>query len=496
MTKPTDCVFIGAPSQFRQFMLELVARLKERDNACVHLYCSTIQQAEHFRTRAPEGLFASIECGARLHAAVDDPVPPDDALWARAKEHEAWLGLCYNEFAVSDRHFGRGFALAGFHHPRSRYSDADYRQVTHAYNKAIDFWKSEIAEKRPGLVLWGDRLLIAAAHAENIPVRLLAGSRYRDFHYWSVNEFWEMPAVERTFRRLDSNATSTLEIDAPYHSHVVNRKHFLAQSSLPIRLAKMAETTARYVYWRLRGYEKAKGYYLSGQLAYHLRVWRQIRDLRRGGPVSLKALEGQKFVFFPLQTEPETSLQMLSPEYFFQLEAIASIARDLPAGVQLAVKETFAAVGRRPDNFYDQIRAFKNVVLLEMMELGLDVTRQAEAVITINGSAGLEAAVRGKPVIVFGRHNLYRVLPHVMEVRDSSDLKRYLRNALDGSIDETAAKQAGQRFLQAVIETSFDLRGYDFRRPEDIDPAAVDDAYSRLVAGLAAGAATDLSERA
>ena len=477
-------------------MLELAARLKERDNARLHLYCATVQQVEHYRARAPEGLFTSIECGARLYAALEEPVPPDEELWARAHEHEAWLGLPYNELAVSDRHFGRGFALAGFHHPRSRYSDADYRQITNAYNRAIDFWKSEIEEKRPGLVLWGDRLLIAAARAEGIPVRLLAGSRYKDYHYWSVNEFWEMPAVERIYRCPNNSAESTLEIDAPYHSHVVNRRHFLARSNLPSRLSKMTHATVQYAYWRLRGYEKAKGYYLSEQLAFHLRVWRQTRNLRRDGLVPLKDLEGRKFVFFPLQTEPETSLQTLSPEYFFQLEAIASIARDLPAGVLLAVKETFAAVGRRPDNFYEQIRAFKNVVLLEMMELGLDVTRQAEAVVTINGTAGLEAAVRGKPVIVFGHHNLYRILPHVLEVRESSDLKHCLQTALGGSIDEVAANRAGQRFLQAVIESSFDLHGYDFRTPDIIDPAAVDGAYAQLVEGLADGAETVLREGA
>jgi len=153
-------------------------------------------------------------------------------------------------------------------------------------------------------------------------------------------------------------------------------------------------------------------------------------------------------------------------------------------------------VGRRPDNFYEQIRAFKNVVLLEMMELGLDVTRQAEAVVTINGTAGLEAAVRGKPVIVFGHHNLYRILPHVLEVRESSDLKHCLKTALGGSIDEVAANRAGQRFLQAVIESSFDLHGYDFRTPDIIDPAAVDGAYAQLVEGLADGAETMSSEGA
>ena len=53
---------------------------------------------------------------------------------------------------------------------------------------------------------------------------------------------------------------------------------------------------------------------------------------------SLEDLEGKRFIFFPLSTEPE-SLQTLSPEYFYQLAFITSIARDLPVGVYLVVKE-------------------------------------------------------------------------------------------------------------------------------------------------------------
>ena len=90
-------------------------------------------------------------------------------------------------------------------------------------------------------------------------------------------------------------------------------------------------------------------------------------------------------MFFPLHAEPESSLQVASPECLVQLSTITSLARDLPAGYYLAVKETYQTYGRRPSNFYDQIREFKNVVLLDMLELGLEVARRAEAVATITG---------------------------------------------------------------------------------------------------------------
>ena len=67
----------------------------------------------------------------------------------------------------------------------------------------------------------------------------------------------------------------------------------------------------------------------------------------------------------------------MSPEYFYQLSCIAALSRDLPAGAILVVKETLAATGRRPRDFYAQIKEFKNVVMLDIRELGLEVVRAA-----------------------------------------------------------------------------------------------------------------------
>jgi len=474
---------MGAPSQYRGLMIGVAQKLKEESSSKIHLYCSTLQEVNHYKSRASE-YFESITCQSVHYSAVNTKISNDKDLWRIARENESWLGQSYNNLSISDRHFGRGFALGGYYHPRSRYSNADYRSITHAYNVATNFWKKEIREKKPDLIVWGDRVCIAAAQAENIEVRLMAGSRYQDLHFWSVNEFWENPAIEYFFHKASDEDGAGLKIETPYHSHVINRKHFMSDISLSSRLKKITYVLAQYAYWKLRGYEKAKGYYLSEQVAFHLRVRRQARDLQRGGMLPLSSLKGKRFVFYPLQTEPETSLQTLSPEYFFQLETIASVARDLPAGVILAVKETFAGVGRRPDNFYGQIREFKNVELIEMMELGLEVASQAEAVVTINGTAGLEAAVIGKPVIVFGHHNLYEVLPNVTKVSNDEDLKKCLKLALSGSINPQKNIIAGQRFLRAIIDTSFDLQSYDYRNPDVVNPEVINDAYIKLLESL------------
>ena len=200
--------------------------------------------------------------------------------------------------------------------------------------------------------------------------------------------------------------------------------------------------------------------------------------------MQLESLTGLRFIFFPLHAEPEAALQGMSPEYFYQLSCIAALARDLPAGIMLAVKDTYAAVGVRPDNFYDQIRAFKNVVLLDTMILGPDVIQQAELVATITGTAGFEAAVMGKPVISFGHHNIYNFLPHVRLITDERDLKPALVQLLDPAFDHNAAQRSGARFIAAIVQESFDLGSFDLRRRQEIAADAGQIACHALLSSL------------
>ena len=257
------------------------------------------------------------------------------------------------------------------------------------------------------------------------------------------------------------------------------RRKFVRNVSIFGAVARTATILLQHLSRRLRAREKAIGYYVLEQVRY---VWRRRADMKQLQRLSrpLSALKGRPFVYYPLHTEPETALQMLSPEYFYQLSCIAALSRDLPAGVVLAVKETYEATGRRPAEFYRQIAEFKNVVILDTMELGLEVVRSANSVATITGTGGFEAAVMGKPVITFGRHNQYNFLPHVATITDESELKSALHTALSGAYDRHEAEVSGSRFLKAVCDESFDLRDYDYIHLDRFEQEVVGSALAAL----------------
>jgi hypothetical protein len=434
MTDPFSRIAIQLPSETRFVHLALLETIKKRHRSQIHLYCSTPQDVKFYEQYRKSGLVDTITVSSVLYRAIARRDLDAETVLAEATHHEARLDVTYNRLAVTDRHLGRGYALGGFRHPRSRYSeDTSYLQMVHGYNELIAFWIHEIENKRPSLMINCGLVAGSLAKERDIPVRTMIGARYQNYYYWGCNEFLETSAVEDAYSAREE--VPAAEIDDPYAAHMALRNMHLRNTTVRGLVRRVGVRLLRQLYWRLRGYDKAKAYYLTDQLAFY---WRERRDGRRmTGPCTRKLadLEG----------------------------------------------ETFAAAGRRPDNFYDQIGEFKNVVFINMRELGLEVVRKARAVATITGTGGFEATVMGKPVLSFGRHNLYNFMPHVRVVLDEARLKKELAWALSNDFDTELASRNGARFLRAVIESSFDMRGFDLVNQENYDGAAIDSAYRALL---------------
>lgn len=482
MTMKLPSVAILLTPEYRYLQLQLASRLKSAYGSTIHFYVQTPQQADFLRKNA-NGCADSVQVANFLNRAGAAKID-ETATFAAARHHEARLGVTYNSLLVSQRHFGRGFALGGLHHPRSRMSEeTPYVNVVAAYNWHFDFWRAEHEQKGISLMLGGATEHAVVAQHIGFPWRTIAGSRYKNYHYWARNRFFESSEFGRRFEAVDGPGEEA-DLAQPYKLELTLRPRYARDASIAGVAKQLGRMTLQRTYWKVRGYAKGRSYYMRDELAYVWRRWRSWREMTGRRMRRLSDLSGKRFVFYPLQTEPEASLGASSPEYFYQLPAIAALSRDLPAGVFLAVKETIHGVGPRPKDFYRQIAEFKNVIMLDMLEYGLDVVRAADATATISGSPGFEAAVLGKPVISFGHHNEYRILPHVFTVTDETQLRAYLQKIFEGGVDHERARCNGARYLRAVVESSFDLGRYDYVDLKNFGGAEVDRAYEALIASL------------
>ena len=109
-----------------------------------------------------------------------------------------------------------------------------------------------------------------------------------------------------------------------------------------------------------------------------------------------------KYIFFPLHMLPESVIDVWEPYFQDQLALIKQISLAVPADTLFVVKLHFSD----PDNYspwvLKKLAALHNVRVVFPNTLGFDFVSHAALVVGINGTALLEAALIGKPTIIFG----------------------------------------------------------------------------------------------
>lgn len=116
-----------------------------------------------------------------------------------------------------------------------------------------------------------------------------------------------------------------------------------------------------------------------------------------------------RYVYFPLHYQPELTTAPLGGEASDQFHVISELSKALPSGVKLIVKEhpsqyakTLHGAQGRYMGCWEAISHLSNVVLCDMSVSSISLVNQAEAVITVTGTAGWEALVNQKTSFHFG----------------------------------------------------------------------------------------------
>jgi hypothetical protein len=144
-----------------------------------------------------------------------------------------------------------------------------------------------------------------------------------------------------------------------------------------------------------------------------------------------KTLENEKFLYFPLQSEPEASILLNTPFYSNQINLIETIAKSIPINYVLYVKEhplQKIKLWRSIDD-YKKIKSIPNVRFLHPSVNAQEVLEKSQGVIAISGATGFEALFYHKPVILFG-DEYYDELSMVTKIETFDELPYKIRNTL------------------------------------------------------------------
>jgi hypothetical protein len=469
-SRPLRGIAMCHSAQWRFLMLEIVKRMKRDYGAAVHLYVFQQQGMKFYASAVTSGTIDSVQICSLISDGAQAPLTrPIEQLRVKALENEERYGVTYNEIMMTDRHIGRGFSLLAPKFPRSLQSEnTDYWRIVQKFNDDFAFWENEIRSKTIDLIVFPQKIASVVARKLNVPTRNLTRSRIGNLFHWSrEGEFTEFPEVsERT--PATPLPPKPIEVKT-YDQYEVNKRATVAGFSYHNAILRAGLWTLKYM--AQRGSGRTSGYRWYDTVKHYLGIPRQWRELQGLPLKSLEDMRDKPFLFFTLQEEPETSLSWQSPESLTQIAYLWQLARDLPAGFMLAVKEHVYGVGRRPPGFYKHLLDFKNVVILDPLLRGPDVIRASKAVATVSSTAGFEAAWMGKPVISFGLHNIYSFLDHVFIANQSASLAPLLHKVLVEGIDADKAEKDGRRFHQAFKDLSFEIGQDNMYKPEEFDPS-------------------------
>lgn len=168
----------------------------------------------------------------------------------------------------------------------------------------------------------------------------------------------------------------------------------------------------------------------------------------------------KKYAFFPLQFQPESNIDAVSPYYNNQLDVARMFALALPGDYSLVVKEHPAMAGLRSPSFYKKLDRTPNVKLIDYRVSSEEVLRGADIVLSVSGTVISEAAFLNKPVIQIGDLGTTQKLPNVVKHTDFTTLSSKIKEVLAMSCVGEVYEKKLENFVAAAYDVGFPVGYY------------------------------------
>jgi hypothetical protein len=199
----------------------------------------------------------------------------------------------------------------------------------------------------------------------------------------------------------------------------------------------------------------------------------------------------ERFVFLPLQVQPESSADVMGQEWRDQAYTARVLADALaPLDIGVAVKEHAHFMWRRDPDYWPQFDVHPNIATIDPFADSRELMKQAVFTVTATGTVGLEAGLLGLPVVT-GADMPWSRLGNVARLGSPDDLAPFVAergweslHAERGAIDEW--------FVHDYVRNSWEGLVLDPPRV----PAVLEPDNIRKVGGALGEAAASLGHRA
>lgn len=155
---------------------------------------------------------------------------------------------------------------------------------------------------------------------------------------------------------------------------------------------------------------------------------------------------GRPFVYFPLHVVDDYKILRVIPHTYDQASIIEQVAGALPHGYDIVLKEHPMSIGRNRLALLRRLARIPNARLVAPRTSSHDLIREAEAVVVISSTVGLEALLHGRPVLTLGQP-FYGGYGVTLDVDSFSEI----RAAVPAVLEFRPDRERTLRFLAAAM---------------------------------------------
>lgn len=342
------------------------------------------------------------------------------------------------------------FSLSADRFLNSRFS---YEERLVILGKEITFWTHILDEQMPDLIvnevctIEFIEVLYILAQKRNIPYHTFLYGQYPGHFSWLDTPFDSEICAERMkdvivtdevrdYSNQYIRGVKNKQAKPYYITGLSKNKFYLFLSGLHALLSVEMKASHNGSHFYYEDYRHIWQLWLSARWRLLLAKYNQISELK-----------GKKYIFFPLHYIPEATLSYFAEFYSNQAFVIENIAKSLPVGEVLVVKEHPQQRGVLFTEEYRRVKKTNsNVFYISGDVDSMDVTNGCECIVTITGTAGFEGIILGKPVITLG-HVFYNACTEVTHASSFNDLKCILRNHTYSDPDHNKVRQFVEKFF-------------------------------------------------
>jgi Capsule polysaccharide biosynthesis protein len=325
-----------------------------------------------------------------------------------------------------------------------------YRKARQQMVRAVDIYKIYkhfVETVRPHHVLlahvesYEQRMLESLCHELGVPVSVPIDIRTLSGSIFCADTRETLP-MERPVNETHVNDARAL-VTAFREAHLPALKFPIPEAergkALPIHIKPFAVRLKEFLQRSLRHPSQFEWDFLKAAVLNNLPVlrdsWWALLAWRARSWHDLDRIEGlpSKFIYYPLQVTPESSINTPAPYYVDQERVVDLLRMNMPSDHTLVVKEHRALFMLRSKRFMDRLRRKSGVLVVHNELPAREIIKRAAVTISVTGTSTLEAFLLGKPSLTLGPMFLSEFLGGVAgmgEIRDR------IRHAIDNPPDD------------------------------------------------------------